>query len=305
MSFNDFNEFIQRDLLPDMVDTVILKSMDPFERAFGMANDLVKSGDRITSKYRLGYSSNAAFYTKGDVDPASSTQTLKKPYWTKVFSHGAAEVHGIDLSNDRPTGSQEISIANVVRKEVEALANLNVGAFYTQIKADVDSSGTAYSDASLSRSTYTTLASYEETTNATITLAYMRNMIQGVTLNKNVRLSDYLCLMEGSVYYKLKPLAAALHAWNISGVAGQAVDMGFQSLANFEGLAIAPPEEFINMTTGDVLMLRKQDVNIVPHRPLEIVAVPSGRDSIKMVLRSGFNVFIDEPNKNGKMLSKD
>ncbi len=304
MSFADFNEFIQRDLLPDMVDTVIYRGLEPWIRTFGLATDRVKSGDRITSKYRMAYSSNAAFYGKGDTNPASSTQTLAKPYWDKVFSHGAAEVHGIDLSNDRPTGSQEVAIAEVVKKEVEALADLNVGAFYTQIKADVDET-TAYSDKSLSRTTHTTLVSYEEVTNASITLAYMRNMIKGVTMNKNVKLSDYVCLMQGDVYYKFKPLAAAIHAWNVTGSAGQAVDMGFQDVANFEGLQILPPTEFINMTTGDVLMLRKQDVNIVPHRPLEIVAVESGRDSIKMVLRSGYNIYIDEPYKNGKMLLKD
>jgi hypothetical protein len=130
-------------------------------------------------------------------------------------------------------------------------------------------------------------------------------MIENVTLNKQVNLNDYVCLMEGSVYYTFKALAAALHAWNVQGVAGTPVDMGYQDVANFEGLNILPPTEFTNMTTGDVLMLRKQDVNVVMHRPLEVSIVQSGRDSIKGVLRTGINIYVDNPYLQGKMTDKD
>ncbi len=303
MSFADYNEFIQRELLPSMVDTVIYDSLKPFNDNF--TKPKILDGDRITSKYRLAHTSNAAFFDKSDVDPASSTQTLAKPYWDKVFSHGAAEVHGIDISNSSVSLSEKALITDAVAKEVEAVAALNVSAIYTQIKKDVDSTSVAYSDKALSRGTYPLLVSYEEDTNATITLAYMRGMIQGTTLNKGVNLKDYLCLSEGSVYYTFRALAAALHSWNSTTVAGKAENMGWPMFDNFEGLAFADPTLFPNMTTGDVLMLRRQDVNICNHMPLQLELVASGRFAKKVVVRMGTNVYVDNPYLNGKMTDKD
>jgi len=303
MSFADYNEFIQRELVPKMVDTVVYDSMEPFNKYFTKPEIL--DGDRITSKYRLAHTSNAAFFDKSDVDPASSTQTLAKPYWDKVFSHGAAEVHGIDISNSSVSTSQKALITDAVQKEVEAVNALNVSAIYTQIKKDVDSTSVAYSDKSLSRGSYPLLVSYEEDTNATITLAYMRGMISGCTLNKGVKLSDYICLTEGSVYYTFKALAAALHAWNSSTKSGKPENMGWPDFDDFEGLAFAHPNEFPNMVTGDVLMLRRQDVNVVDHLPLSIEMVPSGRFSYKFVVRRGTNVYVDNPYLNAKMTDKD
>lgn len=304
MSLADYNEIVQREINPELVDTVVYDKIEPFTKYF--VKEEAKKGDRITSKYRLSHTSNAAFYDKSDVDPAVSTHVLKKPFWDKVFSHAACEVHGIDISNDRPGGSTIDMIEDAMKKELEALMDANVTAFYTQLKKDVDSTSVAYSDASLSRSTYPLLVSHEEATDATITLAYMRAMIKAITLNKNSNLADYICLMEGSVYHTLKALAAALHTWTMNDTrSNQQIDMGWQQMASFEGLTIANPGEFTNMTTGDVLTLRRQDVKVVPHRPLETQIVQSGRDSIKVVLRTGINIYCDNPYLQSKMTDKD
>lgn len=306
MSWADYNEFIQRELRPDITDTVIYRKLAPWLQLFGTVP--AEGGDRITSRVRTAWTSNNAAYTKADVDPVAATQTLVKPYWTKVFNHGAAEVHGIDISNNN-TAAERSKIENMVgdatRTEVSDMMDVIVGQFYTQILADVDSSGTAYSDASLSRSTYATLASYEETTDAAITLAYMRGMINNVKLDNQVNIRDYICLMEEAVYNVFKPLAAALHSWNVSGSANVPVDMGYQPCGNFEGLDIADTGDFSNMTTGTVYMLRKQDVKIVNHRPIEFETVPSGLDSTKIVIRVGYNIYVDNPGLQGKMLDKD
>lgn len=303
MSYADYNEFIDRELQPEIVDTVVYKKLEPWMKYFTKPE--IKAGDRITSRYRLAHTSNAASFDKTDVDVAPATQTLAKPHWTKTFVQGACEVHGIDMSNDKPSQSSIDEVAFQIKKESAKMIDVAIGLMYTQIKNDVDSSSVAYSTGALSRSTYPLLVSYEEDTDATITLAYMRNMIKDTTLNKQVSLSDYICMMEGSVFFTLKPLAAALHSWNLTGKAGKSEDMGHQDVANFEGLDIAPPTEFTSMSTGDVFMLRKQDVNIVPHRPLQIVPKDSGRDSVKYALYTGIQCYVDNPHLNGKMTSKD
>ena len=81
--------------------------------------------------------------------------------------------------------------------------------------------------------------------------------------------------------------------------------MGWQPMASFEGLKITGPDEFPSMTVGSSFMVRKQDVNICIHMPLDVEVVPSGRHSIKMVPRIGINSYIDNPFLNGKQLNKD
>lgn len=306
-TFADYNEFIQRELVPDIVDTVIYPKLEPWKKLFGIRPS-TEGGDRITSRYRVGFTSNAGATTKADVYKASATQTNVKPYWTKLFYDGAGEVHQIDISN-AASSSERSKVQNMIgdqlRKETESMTNVVVSAFLAQILADVDSSGTAYSDASLSRSTYTTLASYEEETDATITLAYARGLIQGVTQGKPVALRDYICLCDDAVYNTWQNLAAALHTWNKTNVNYAGEDMGYAEMASFERLAIADPQDFYTMTTGSVFMLRRQDVNIVEHQPLIVKEVESNRHSTKLVPFWGINLYVDNPYYQGKLLNKD
>lgn len=301
-TYLDWNEFIQRELQPYIVDTVILDKLEAFRKWFKMQT--VLGGDRITSKYRVGYTSNAAAYTKSSVDVASATQTLVKPYWNKLFYQGKASVPNIDILNDAPSSDSMDKVGDAVAKETAAIMDVIQAAFLSQIVADVDSSSVAYSDKSLSRATYATLVSYEENTNATISLAYMRGMINSLA-NKGVDLADYVCMMERVVYNTFRPLAAALNTWQAPVVVGKGVEMGYGETGNFEGLAIAPSSDFTNMTTGDVIMVRRQDVQIVEHAPLRIIPKDEGRDTQAFGLYYGANIYVDNPYLQGIMTLKD
>jgi hypothetical protein len=151
----DFNEIIQRRLGPTLIDTVFHKRMEMLTGIFGMAPN--RSGDRITESFRAAWTSNAAAYDKADVDKAGATQTLIKPYWTKKQYNGAAEVYNIDIANNVGNDVAIDLAADSVAQELKAIADLEFDAFFARALADVDSAGTAYSDASLSRSTYATL----------------------------------------------------------------------------------------------------------------------------------------------------
>ena len=299
----DYNEFIQRVLNTKVYDTVFKARTDKMRALFPTEGTV--GGDRITDEFEVARTSPAAAYTKSDTDPTSASNTLIKPYWTKVQYHTACEISNIDINNAKNGGTDLALVSREIMQEAKALDNVIFSALFTQLTADVDST-TGYGTGGLSRSTYTTLASYEEVTNATITLAYMRGMISGTTLLKDCGpLSGYVCLMEQAVYNVLRPLAAALHTWTGAQKAGVAVDQGYPEVANFEGLDIVDPREMNGMTTGDVYMLRKEDVKFTEHRPLEIVQVPSGRDTVKFVLRRGLNIHVVNPGFQGKMLNKD
>jgi len=299
----DYNEIIQRVLKDEVYDTVFKQKTEKMRALFPTEGTV--GGDRITEEFEVARTSPAAPYTKADVDPASASNTLVKPWWAKVQYHTAAEVSNIDMSNAKAGGTDVALLTREIMKESAALDDLIFDAIFTQLLADVDAT-TAYSGDALNRTTYPTLASYEQITNATITLDYMDGMIDGTTLLKNCGpLSGYTCLMEQAVYNSFKPLAAALHTWNAESKAGVAVDMGYPNCGNYNGLEVVDPREMAGMTTGDVYMLRKQDVLFNEHRPLELEQVYSGRDSVKVVIRRGVNVHVINPGFQGKMLNKD
>ena len=300
---SDWNEFIQRVLTPKITDTVFVKSIEPFKNLFGV--DSYVGGDRIVEKFKMSWTSNAAEYDKTDVNPAISSNVIQKPYWNKKFYHGSAGVHNIDVSNAKNGGLEFDFVSDSLASEVAAMMDVVYSAFLTQLAADVDLT-TAYGDGSLSRTTYPTLASEEDATVTTITVPLMREMIRQTRLLKLCgKLNGYTCLMEEGVFNKFKPLAAALHTFAINdSKAGEKLDMGHQTLANFEGLDINDPADFPSMTAGDVYMLRREDVKIKIHRPLEIEAVPSGRDAVEFVCRIGINFHVINPGFQGKMTNK-
>ncbi len=159
----DYNEFIQRVLKSKIYDTKFRLNIDTLRALF--PNESPVGGDRLTEKFEAARSSNAAAYTKADVNPSPASNTLIKPYWNKVQYHTACEIEGIDLSNAKNGGTDLDLISYEIEKEAGELWHIIFSAMMTQVKADVDSTAT-YSDAGLSRSTYPTLASYEQDTNA-------------------------------------------------------------------------------------------------------------------------------------------
>jgi len=298
----DYNEFIQRVLRAEIYDTVYKRKIAVLKALF--PNESPVGGDRLTEKFEVARSSPAAAYTKADVNPSPASNTLVKPYWNKKFYHTACEIEGIDIANARNGGTDLDLVRREITKEVESLMDVVFSAIFTQITADVDSTSVAYSDASLSRSTYPTLASYEEATDTAITIALTRAMINATMLLKNCGpRSGYVMLMEENVFNVFNPLAGALHTWTFNDVGqNDSVDTGYRPARSFEGVSVEVPS---GMTTGDVFLLRRQDVRLTEHMPLEIEQVPSGRHSVMFVPRIGINCHVVHPGFQGKMTSKD
>jgi hypothetical protein len=161
---SDYNEVIQRVLTGQIQDAVFKKNIEKMKALF--PSEPKRGGDRMTEEIEVARTTYAAEYDKSDVDPASATNTLVKPYWNKKFYQTSCEVFGIDISNAEAGGIGIDLVARELEKEALALWHIVNTAFVTQWKADVDSTSVAYSDASLSRSTYPALASYEEATDA-------------------------------------------------------------------------------------------------------------------------------------------
>jgi hypothetical protein len=303
MSFLDYNILIQRVMKPSIYDTVFQKTVDDLTAIFGV-NESVYEGDRITESFKTSITTSAGAYTKADVNPPSFDQEFVKPYWTKVQYHETAEVSKIDLSNKKGEGPRIQMVRDALDTAADNLKSKVFDGCMTQLKSDIDATG-AYSDASLSRTTYPTLASYEEATDTAITIDLMRGARNATHLNKSRSpRSSYVWLMEQEVMDVFEPLAAAQSTWNIEqpGMDSE-IDAGIRPIASWEGskVYVVP-----GMTTGDVFYIRKQDVLFAPHRTFEIEPDPStGRDTLKWTLRMGLNLHIVNPGWQAKMTDKD
>lgn len=300
----NYQPLIEDVILPEITEAYFLKDVEWLRSLFtDMPSNWRTGGSKIIKKIRTAVTSNAADYDRTDVNPESGDSTFVEAYWNKKYTHTAYEVHGIDRAEASAGGITTITdlLRDAAATEYAQFRNLLFSNLYTMLKADIDSTAT-YSDAALSRSTYATLASYEEATDTAITLALLRTCKNTVTLDENVMDDQYIWLMQQAVFNVFNPLAAALHTWNTTGVKGQEYAAGYQPVGSWEGNDVT---KIPGMTTGDVFFLRPQDVFIYNHRPLEIEQVESGKDSVKFVMRAGFNLFVDNPGWQGKMTSKD
>ncbi len=301
---DDFSQLLREVIQPNIMESVFTKFLNDL-KAIGTEDNVKRGGASITIPIRTSISSNAAAYDKTDVDPVAGTFVAVDATWTKVYQHCAAEVHGIDISQAGQGGNPSVTdlITDAILMETGQLQELIFDAILTQWKADIDSSS-AYSDASLNRTTYPTLASTEEDTNTQITIALMRAHSNAVRLNKNSGpKTGFQFVMETATEEAFTPKVAALHGWNLNDTRrGQEVDLGYQAINSFEGQLIYSPP---GLTTGDIFYGRKEDFKIHEHRAFEIEQVASGRDSAKFVLRTGINGYVTNPGFCGKMTNKD
>lgn len=300
----DYQQVLREVVVPEIEDTVFQKKFEEFEAVATIDNG-TQGGKQIVRPLEVARDEVAENYDRNDVDPNGGGFTDVDAKWDKTYQQVAFEVHGIDESEATGGGVVGINgalIMDAAKKAMTDMSQLWWENFYTRLKADIDETAT-YSDAALSRSTYATLASFEENTDTAITIDIWRAAINAILLNKNNGdESNYLALVERQVYNKFKPLAAALNTWNINGVANQGVDAGYQAIANFEGVDVMSLQ---GMTTGDLFFVRPQDLFIRKHRGLTIKQVDSGKDSAKFVARAGVTSYVMNPGFQGKLTNKD
>jgi len=248
--------------------------------------------------------STARNFTKSDVDPVAGTFDAAEAYWNFIYQEAAAEVHEIDINQAANGGIK--AVEDLMRSAIDDaftdLWDLIFDDVYAQIKLDLTASGT-YSDAALNRTTYPVLAPYNETTDATITVPFVRNCQYNTQLNKTATGGNqaYTLIMEPAVLHAFRPQAALLNTWNETNN-NQGYSAGYAPVADFEGSKVTSPQ---GMTTGDVFFVRKPDVQIKKHMDLGVKVVPSGRASVKVILRVGVNGRVINVGKQGMMTNKD
>lgn len=302
----DFTDIIQEIVQPTVIDNVVVPKMDKLYGWFNR-NTNIKSGARISDPNCIGETAAGGAFTRADANPESMTQTFVTPYWNKVYYHEAAKVRREDIDEALEGTPLRALLTDAGTKATKQLMNHVFSGVMTQIKADIDSAAT-YSDAGTTR--VTALQSYEEATNATITLAYLRGAQNALALKDEIDWGDYLWLLEQTVMNTARPLMAATGSWvennprfnqgNWVGAGG--VSTGYVPVSYFDQIEV---NSVYGMTVGDCYLVNKMDVQIQEHKGLELEFVPVDEYAYKMVARIGVNCWVRRPAFQAKMTDKD
>jgi len=297
----DYAGLLREVIMPEIEEDVFTRPLAQLQ-AIATEDTNIKQGHTIAKDIRVTHTSPARNTTQADVDPVAGSGATVKAYWTKLYQDTAIEVHGQEISESGGEGPNIRNLlADATKAEMPHLLQLIFDDIYAQWKLDLLASGT-YSDAALNRTTYPVLAPYNEVTNTACTVALVRNMMYGTRLNKAAPpKSAYQIVLEPAVEHVLYPQVGLLTTWQQQqGAAGYAG--GYSDLAKFEG---SPVVSVQGMTTGDVFYAPKAFLRWQNHRKLTYENVYAGRDAIKIIVRCGFNGWVENVGKCGMMTVKD
>lgn len=298
----DYQDLLTNQLQPEIIDNVILPDMQELYTMFA-ENTNYTEGNEISDPNCIAETAAGGAFTRSDSDPESMTVTWEKPAWTKVYYHEAAKIRGEDIAEAR---GNRIRLTNLFTdaafRATRQLMNTHVfSGVMTQIKADVDSAAT-YGGATR----VTALQSYEENTDATITLAYLRAMYKALALKGPINWNDYVTLLEPTVWSTAWPLMdATVTKTKMNPLPGNQNAAGYLEVPVFD---LVPVKAQYGMTVGDVFCLRRRDVQIQNHLALELTyKTPKELNeyAYKVIARIGVNCWVRLPAFQGKMTLKD
>ena len=271
-------------------------------------------GSTIPSGYEYLLTSNAGTYNYDDpmVEPFTSSQI--KAYFNKDAFQEAARTFNVYkdyLKGGGETGNFDLE-KHSIKTATELLVDKAVTTMITDMEAQVDEAAT-YSDASLSRTTYATIKSYEEDTPTTLNLAHIEDMIEALmthtTYGQNVRSEeDLLLLVPRNQLTNIARLSTGV-AYNTvnnflstSSQDMRPMDAGrmFRT-KSFEGIDIVVVPD---MTTTTLLCVHKPDCAIYETRPLTITPKVEAADTELALLTCSYNFICKRPGNSGKLSAK-
>jgi hypothetical protein len=272
-------------------------------------------GSTLSAGYEYAVTTNVGTYNYDDamVDPYNTGHV--RAYFNKDPFQESARVFNVYLDYLKNGGS-EVGALDYARKTVEGgIRNLRDKATTTMILdliSQIDSSS-AYSDASLSRTTYATLKSYEEDTSTALTMAHLEDAVEALmthtTYGQTIQSeSDLLWLFPRNQVTNLSRLVTG-QAYNASffQMLTSTQDMGPADAGRvmrtkaFEGIEIAVVPD---MTTTVILLVHKPDVKVYETRPLTIVEKSEKADTQLWHLTGSWNAIAERPGNHAKLSGK-
>lgn len=300
LNANLFTSYLKEVYLPQAVKTVFQDDVwfnQPFIEVVPPAS--CPAGPHINVILDYAVSTNAEVYVQGAPAPSAYTMSDIRAYFTKDFFQESVKIHGDTLAmlaNGAGSNVQEDAIQKSLLQGVMNVKALMTSSFLTDLAAQVDST-TAYSDASLSRTTYAN-ASYEAGSISALARTDMIDALEGLqagTYGPPPQLSDLLWLMPANQHTNLSALQGMIAYSEFSTDASNMgpIDTGVKfRTATFEGIPIL---QIPSMTTTEMYLVKRSATKIYLHKDITAEPKDAAEWAQMWLLTGGANLVISDP----------
>lgn len=273
-------------------------------------------GAAIQVPVEYSVSTNVGTFAYDDAMVAPYTSNHIKGYFNKDHFQESVRTFGVYEDYLANGSGNQLPSLDYIRKAFEGgMLNLR-DKITTTVIADLESqidSSSAWSDASLTRSTYS-LAAYEETTSTALTIAHMEAMVDALltptgSYGQVVRGPEELLIMMPRNLLRTLATAstgvaynATFQNWIVSAQDTRPVDLGrLMNLKTFEGIEMAVVND---MTSSVVLCVHKPSIKI--YRTKDITPIPKSEAAYTNLwqLVGSFNIVAENPRSHAKLSAK-
>ena len=258
----------------------------------------------------LDYSetTNAEAYVRGAPIPDPDSTSSIRAYHTKDYFQGSAKVYGDQKSQTQGSDALNVAISpdqKAINTSVKNMVDLMSTTFLTDLAAQVDST-TAFSDASLSRSTYA-CASYEVGSVGALALSDLEDMLEALqnTSYGVVPVEDLVFLMARNQLTNLSRLTTGVsYDSTFMNFNTSTQDMGPADAGrvfrtrSFEGVPIMVVPD---MTNTEMYLLRRSTTKIYLHTGIETVFKDPAEWADQWLTTAGANLVVEDPLRCGKL----
>jgi hypothetical protein len=275
LSGETYTSYLRTNVLPEALEAIYFNNFifgpdSPFEV---VPQASCPGGTRIGELIDTSVSTNVAAYTVGDPGPTPDTTTTVEAYWNKDSWQGTAKTY--DIYRDYQAnggaysalGDQDQKAINQVAKSLRDLACTSVIAGWI---TDIDSTS-AFSDASLNRTTYPSLASGEAGTIGTLAKADLDTAIESLENGTyaKVKRSDMVWLMPYNQLWNLADVTAGTtnFQWYLN---PSEAKIDTEATAKMAAYGTIPIICVPDMTNTNMLLVDRTAIKVYDWKPLTI-----------------------------------
>ena len=306
---NTFSDLVREVWTPELKQTIWFNSWMFDQSLFQIKPS--PGGRTISTGYQTAVSSNVGTYAYDEPMPEPYTSTEVKAYFNKDWFQEAARVFKqyLDSMKNGGTEPQFDAVRNSIEVAMKNIRDKISTTMIADLITQIDSS-TAYSDASLSRTTYASLKSYEEATSTALTLAHMEDMVEAiddhVTYGQTVGdlAAECVFLMPRNQLTNLSRLATGASAFEFTSSTQNPADIDVgrvHRVAKFEQIPIVVVPD---MTSTVILLVHKPSTIVYETRPFEIEEKDEPADTMLWHLTAAYNIVCHSPGNSGKLSGK-
>jgi hypothetical protein len=294
---NLYTNYLKQAYIPKQISTIVENSFwfsQPYFEIVGPES--CPAGPAINGVIDYAASSSAERYVQGAPMPAPGVLSDVRFYHTKDFYQETIKIHGDTMAMLANGSNVPLSpVEKAISRGLQNLVNVCQSAFLADLAAQVDST-TAYSDASLSRSTYS-IASYEAGSVGTLAKTDLIDMVEALQSSHGfVDTSDMVWVMAPIQVTNIGAFGAvAYHEFSVAGDSSAPIDLGTRfRTKTFEGIDIA---EVPGMTNSEIYLLRKSQTKIYLHKEFSVEPKDSAEWASLWLATVGANLVVEDPRR--------